>query len=204
MLLLTNDIVSFRAAPFLRQYQSCSMRDKGRWDFYKIIFFLCQPEYSLAADRCHNATPVNSAEQYYIEHRRLQNAKLLSLHSRPSLSAPAAASSGKWNHWYRLSAMLCSPASPIPTPGTRPFFSEPTPDTVSILVIHETNTSLHSSGLSRQPSLKGREPTSHWSLGPWAEPKPATESFQLTASLGTSDSRLCPHTGVSENVRLGI
>ena len=53
----------------------------------------------------------------------------------------------------------------------------------------------HGSGPSRHPSLEGREPTSHRSLGPCAE---------LTASLGASDSRLCPHTGVSENVCLGI
>lgn len=93
--------------------------------------------------------------------------------------------------------------SPVPTPGTRNFFSELTPDTVSIPVIHKTNTSSHSSGPSRQPSLKGREPTSQVP-GVQAEPKPAPGASGRTASPGASDSRLCPHTRVSENVRLGI
>lgn len=181
------------------------MKDKGRGDFYKIIFFLCQPECSLAADRRHNATPANSAEQYHKENRRLQNAKfLLSLYSSLSLTVTAAAS-----QFWKVKTLavgerdfLFTQHSPVPTPGTRNFFSEPTPDTLSIPVIHETNTSLTQLRAEQATSLEGREPTSQVP-GARAEPKPAPGSFRRAASPGTSGRRLCPHAGVSENVRLG-
>ena len=76
------------------------------------------------------------------------------------------------------------------------------PDTLSIPVIHETNTSLTQLRAEQATSLEGREPTSQVP-GARAEPKPAPGSFRRAASPGTSGRRLCPHAGVSENVRLG-
>lgn len=112
-------------------------------------------------------------------------------------------SSGKRKHWRWVSVIFCSPSihlSPLPALGTSQS-SHPT--LFPSLWFTRLTLPSHSSGPSRQPSLEGREPTSQVP-GVQAEPKPAPGSFRRTASPGASDSRLCPHTRVSENVRLGI
>ena len=154
------------------------MKGKEGGDFYKRIFFWCQPEDSLAADRCHNATPVNPDEQYHTENRRLQNAKLLlSLCSFLSLTVTAA-ESRSWKVKTLVVGerdILFTPQSPVPTPSTTSFFSEPMPDSFHPYDSRDSHCPHTAQGRAGIPVLRAESPlpTGHWGPGqnlqlPWA------------------------------------